>query len=48
MKWMVFPCLAWLAAVAFAAERPYEFDWANRTADEFPPVARLEGARAGW
>lgn len=28
-------------------ERPYEFDWANRTADEFAPVARLEDA-AGW
>ena len=36
MKWMVFPCLTGLAAVAFAAERPYEFDWANRTADDRP------------
>ena len=27
--------------------RPYEFVWANRTADEFPPIARLEKAD-GW
>ena len=30
-----------------AAERPYEFDWAGRTSDEFPPADRLEGV-AGW
>ena len=29
------------------AIRPYEFDWADRRADEFPPAARLEAA-AGW
>ena len=29
------------------AVRPYEFVWANRTADEFPSVARLEKAD-GW
>lgn len=28
-------------------KRPYEFVWAKRTADEFPPVARLENAD-GW
>ncbi len=33
--------------VGTAAERPYEFVWANRTADEFPPVARMESAE-GW
>ena len=27
--------------------RPYEFVWANRTADEFPPIARIEKAD-GW
>ena len=42
-----YQALVGLAAVAFAAERPYEMDWANRTADEFPPVARLENAD-GW
>lgn len=33
--------------MAHGAERPYEMVWANRTADEFPPLARLENAE-GW
>ena len=40
-------CLCGLSVRARPVPRPYEFDWANRTRDEFPPVARLESAD-GW
>lgn len=36
-----------LAFASVASEPPYEFKWANRTADEFEPIARLESAE-GW
>ena len=36
-----------LGAQADPEARPYEFVWANRTADEFPPVCRLASAD-GW
>ena len=36
-----------LTVSASAGQRPYEFDWAKRTADEFPPLARLERTN-GW
>ena len=35
------------AAGVSAAGRPYEFEWANRTADEFAPIDRLERS-SGW
>ena len=47
VKMKVCVLFALAAGAVCGAERPYEFDWANRTADEFPPVARLESA-AGW
>lgn len=34
-------------AAAGVPERPYEFEWAGRTEDEFPPLARLEKVD-GW
>jgi len=39
----------WMTAASATStdRRPYEFAWANRTQDEFPPVARLETAD-GW
>ena len=42
-------CLASLYAASgdAAPPRPYEFVWANRTSDEFPPLLRLEAAD-GW
>ena len=40
-------CLCGLSVRARPVPRPYEFDWANRTRDEFPPVARLESVE-GW
>ena len=36
-----------LLAAALSPVRPYEFEWAGRTRDEFPPVLRLERAD-GW
>jgi hypothetical protein len=37
--------LAWLSIAAFGVPlRPYEFEWAKRVKDEFPPVLRLEKA----
>ena len=46
--------IGWAASSNVLAEggkassiRPYEFEWANRNADEFPPVCRLETAD-GW
>ena len=36
-----------LLAAALSPVRPYEFEWADRTRDEFPPVLRLERAD-GW
>ena len=46
-KWLG-AAAAGLCAVAFSAPlRPYEFVWADRVRDEFPPVLRLERAD-GW
>ena len=46
-KWLG-AAAAGLCAVVFSAPlRPYEFVWANRVRDEFPPVLRLERAD-GW
>ena len=40
-------CAGALAACGAAPERPYEFEWANRAHDEFPPADRMEGVD-GW
>ena len=42
--------VVWWAAlsnVSADGARPYEFEWANRNADEFPPLCRMETAD-GW
>lgn len=49
MKRLTLGLLATLVAAVLPAEaaRPYEMERAGRTADEFPPVARMESAD-GW
>ena len=47
MRLLPFLLLAVAQFVSGGPVRPYEFVWANRTHDEFPPVARLEDAE-GW
>lgn len=51
---MLLAVVGWVALLNVYAEvgvadgpRPYEFEWANRNADEFPPLCRMESAN-GW
>ncbi len=46
---MALAVIGWAAFSNVSADgaRPYEFEWANRNADEFPPLCRMETAD-GW